>query len=121
MKKIFKFKHLAAIGIIALMTLSSCGVTVRDHPSNSNNGYYNSNIRSHKNRIERNERRINELRNSQHRDKVAIIEIRHNKVKSQVNEFNGKTSKEWKSFKKEVNKDIKAVGKSLKKITKKRK
>ena len=121
MKNLSKIKHFAAIAIISVIILSGCGVTRSDHPSNSYNGYYNSNIRSHKNRIDRNERRIIELRNSQHKDKVAIIEIRHNKVKGQVNEFKGKSSKEWKSFKKQVNKDIKEVGKSLKKINKKRK
>ena len=120
MKKILIFKHFAVIGILGII-LSGCGVTAKDHPSNSYNGYYNSNIRSHKSRIEKNERRIVELRNIQHRDRVAIIEIRHNNVKNRVGEYKGKSKKEWKEFKKEINRDVKEVGRSLKKINNKRK
>ena len=118
MKKITTFKHIAAIGIIGAMFLSGCGVTVREHPNRPGMGYSYDHRRDYDNRFQNNDRRIAELRNSQHRDEVLVIEVRHNNMKKKLNEFKGNTKQEWNSFKREFDHDMKDVDKSLKGFSK---
>lgn len=113
MKKISTFKHIAAIGIIGALFLSSCGVTVREEHNLPNRGYSNDYRRDYDYRLQNNERRIAEYRNSHRQDEVLVIEVRHNNMKRKLNEFKGNTKQEWNSFKHEFNHDMKDLDKSL--------
>ncbi len=121
MYKHLNIRHIAAITVIALMILSGCGVTVRHHPDQMYHKPGSDHRRAYELRMERNERRITELRNSQHKDEIYVIEVRHGNMKQKLNNFKGSTKKEWKSFKKEFNHDMKGVDKSLRDITKRNK
>lgn len=113
MKKISIFKHIAAIGIIGALILSSCGVTVREEYNRPNRGYSHDYRRDYDYRLQNNERRIAEYRNSHRQDEVLVIEVRHNNMKRKLNEFKGNTKQEWDSFKREFNHDMKDLDKSL--------
>ncbi|MDD4293649.1 MAG: hypothetical protein PHI95_06975 [Bacteroidales bacterium] len=119
MGKISTFKHIAAIGIIGAMFLSGCGVTVREHHNRPGMGYSHDHRRDYDHRMQNNDRRIAELRNSNHRDDVLVIEVKHNNMKKKLNEFKGSTRHEWNSFKREFNHDMKDMDKSLKGFSKK--
>jgi len=121
MIKLSMFKHIAAIGIIGVMIFSGCGVTVRQHHARPNAGYYQHNSREYDYRLQNNERRIASLRNSQHRDEVIVIEVKHNNMKRKLHEYKGTTRHEWDSFKREFNHDMKGLEKSLKGFSKRNK
>lgn len=121
MLKLSTFKHIAAIGIIGAMIFAGCGVTVRQHHARPGTGYYQHNSRQYDYRIQNNERRIANLRNSQHRDEVIVIEVRHNNMKKKLREYKGTTRHEWDSFKREFNHDMKELDKSLKGFSKRNK
>jgi len=121
MSKHINIKHIAAITVIALMVLSGCGLTVRHNPGQMHHKQGPDHRRAYEMKMERNERRIANLRNSQHKEDIYVIEVRHGKMKQQLNNFKGSTKKEWKSFKREFNHDMKGVDKSLKDITKRNK
>jgi len=81
-------------------------------------GYSYDHRRDYDHRFQNNDRRISELRNSQHRDEVLVIEVRHNNMKKKLNEFKGNSRQEWNSFKREFNHDMKKVDKSLRGFSK---
>lgn len=118
MKKMTTFKHIAAIGIIGVIIMSGCGVTLRERHNHPEKGYSYDHKRDYDHRLQNNERRIAELRNTHHRDEVLVIEVRHNNMKKKLSEFKGNTKQEWTSFKREFNHDMKQVDKSLKGFSK---
>jgi len=112
-------KSLFAVAIFASLALSGCGVTVRQHPRHVRHVVYVPDYRrDYEVRFNNNDRRISELRESQHRDKVVVIEVRNSNAKRRLNEFKGESKQEWDAFKHEMDQDVKAVEKSLKKISK---
>ncbi|MFA5849172.1 MAG: hypothetical protein WC833_04780 [Bacteroidales bacterium] len=111
-------KSLFAVVIIASLALSGCGVTVRQHPRHVRHVVYVPDYRrDYEVRFNNNDRRISELRESQHRDKIVVIEVRNSNAKRRFNEFKGESKQEWTAFKRELDRDVRAVEKSLKKIS----
>ncbi len=112
-------KSLFAFAIIASLALSGCGVTVRQHPRHVKHVVYVPEYRrDYEVRFNNNDRRISELRESRHRDQVVVIEVRNNNAKRRFNEFKGQSKQEWNAFKHELDRDVRAVEKSLRKISK---
>lgn len=118
MSKQINLKNLAAVAIIAVIVLSGCGITVRHHSDPMYQRPGPDHRRAYELRMERNEREIARLKNSQQRDDIYVIELKHNDMKQKLNSFKGSTKKEWKSFKREFNHDMKGVEKSLDKFSK---
>ena len=118
MKRTSTFKHIAALGIIAVMILSGCGVAVQDHHNRPNRGYSHNHRRNYDYRLDNNGRRINEYKQTKYRDEVLVIEVRHNNLKRKLDEFKGNTKHEWHSFKQDFNHDMKEMNKSLKRFPK---
>jgi len=74
--------------------------------------------RDYNNRLSYNERRINELKDSRHRERIYVIETRNNNMKKRLDSFKGNSRNEWDSFKREFNRDMRKVEKSIKSFTK---
>lgn len=121
MKTILNFKHIAVIGIIGAVLMSSCAAPVRDNHNRPNRNHSSDYRRGYERGLRNNERRISEFKNTKHRDDVLEVEARHNNLKRRLDEFKGNSKHEWKSFKKDFNHDIKNINKSLKGINKKNK
>jgi len=112
-------KSLFAFAIIASLALSGCGVAVRQHPRHVRHVVYVPDYRrDYEVRFNNNDRRISELREGRHRDQVVVIEVRNSNAKRRFNEFKGQSKQEWNAFKHELDRDVRAVEKSLRKISK---
>ncbi len=99
--------------LISVITLSGCGLTIRQHPGRS--GEWNHDYRrGYNQRINNNEKRIKNLKSSGHRDRVYVIEIDNNNMRAKLNSFKGNSRNEWDSFRYEFDKDLKSVEKNIK-------
>lgn len=105
------------IVIILFTALSGCGVSSRSRQNNMSQ-WERDYRRDYNNRLSYNERRINELKDSRHRERIYVIETRNNNMKKRLDSFKGNSRNEWDSFKREFNRDMRKVEKSIKSFTK---
>ncbi len=103
--------------LISITILSGCGLTIRKQPVRSRAWDRDYRI-EYNQRLSHNERRINDLKSSNHRDRVYIIEVRNNNMKRRLDSFNGNSRNEWDSFKHEFDRDMRSVEKSIKDFNK---
>ncbi|MDP3436732.1 MAG: hypothetical protein Q8S04_05775 [Bacteroidales bacterium] len=103
--------------IISITILSGCGLTVRQQPVKSRAWSRDYRI-EYNQRLSHNERRINDLKSSNHRDRVYVIEARNNNMKRRLDSFKGNSRNEWDSFKREFDRDMRSVEKSIKDFNK---
>ncbi|HCT93217.1 MAG: hypothetical protein A2X19_03815 [Bacteroidetes bacterium GWE2_39_28] len=115
-KKSF-FIYSGIIVIILFTALSGCGVSSRSRQNNMSQ-WERDYRRDYNNRLSYNERRINELKDSRHRERIYVIETRNNNMKKRLDSFKGNSRNEWDSFKREFNRDMRKVEKSIKSFTK---
>jgi len=102
---------------ISITVLSGCGLTVRQQPARSRS--WNRDYRIEYNqRLSHNERRINDLKSSNHRDRVYVIEVRNNNMKRRLDSFKGNSRNEWDSFKREFDRDMRSIEKNIKDFNK---
>lgn len=105
------------IAIVLLTAITGCGVSSRRNQDNMSQ-WERDYRRDYNNRLNYNERRINELKESRHQERVYVIEKRNNDMKRRLDTFKGNSRNEWDSFKREFNRDIKKVEKSIKNFSK---
>ena len=111
------FIYSGIIVIILFTALSGCGVSSRSRQNNMSQ-WERDYRRDYNNRLSYNERRINELKDSRHRERIYVIETRNNNMKKRLDSFKGNSRNEWDSFKREFNRDMKQVEKSIKSFSK---
>jgi len=103
--------------IISVTVLSGCGLTIRQHPSRSR-GWDRDYRIEYNQRLSHNDRRINDLKSSNHRDRAIVIEVRNNNMRRRLDSFKGNSRNEWDSFRYEFDRDMKAVEKNIKDFNK---
>ncbi|PKO97093.1 MAG: hypothetical protein CVU12_02150 [Bacteroidetes bacterium HGW-Bacteroidetes-7] len=117
MLKKSSFIYSGIIVIILFTALSGCGVTSRSNQKDMSQ-WERDYRRDYNNRLNYNERRINELKESRHRERVYVIETRNNDMKRKLDTFRGNSRDEWDSFKRGFNRDMRKVEKSIKSFAK---
>jgi len=112
-----KLNPLVIVILISITILSGCGLTLRQQPVRSRAWDRDYRIEYHQ-RLSHNERRINDLKSSNHKDRVYVIEARNNNMKRRLDSFKGNSRNEWDSFKREFDRDMRSVEKSIKDFNK---
>ncbi|PKP00333.1 MAG: hypothetical protein CVU13_02165 [Bacteroidetes bacterium HGW-Bacteroidetes-8] len=108
---------LVIVILISITILSGCGLTIRQQPVRSRAWDRDYRI-EYNQRLSHNERRINDLKSSNQRDRVYVIEVRNNNMKRRLDSFKGNSRNEWDSFKHEFDRDMRSVEKSIKDFNK---
>jgi hypothetical protein len=106
--------------VIAVTVLSSCGTSKRKQTAKS--GAWSRDYRVEYNqRLSHNDRRINDLKISNHRDRVSAIEARNYNLKRKLDSFKANSRNEWEYFRREFNRDLKSIDKSIRDFNKENK
>jgi hypothetical protein len=106
--------------VIAVTVLSSCGTTKRNQTSKTD-AWDNDYRVEYNQRLSHNDARINDLKISNHRDRVSAIEARNYNLKRKLDSFKANSRNEWEYFRREFNRDLKSIDKSIRDFNKENK